>query len=137
MISSTRRHGREAALQVLYLADVCRAEAAEVPEKAWSEDPLAPKIKEFAERLVSGVLERQPDLDSVIRKYAQNWEMHRMAAVDRCILRLAAYELLFDPDTPVSVVINEAVEIAKAYSTADSGKFVNGILDKVKLERKA
>ncbi len=76
-------------------------------------------------------------LDQLIAKYAENWEIGRMAAIDRNVLRLAAFELLNELDTPVSVVIDEAVEIAKTYSTQDSGKFVNGILDKIKAERPA
>jgi transcription antitermination protein NusB len=74
-------------------------------------------------------------LDPVIKKYAENWELHRMATIDRCILRMASFELLYDVETPVKVIINEAVEIAKKYSTSESSRFVNGILDKVKLER--
>jgi N utilization substance protein B len=71
----------------------------------------------------------------VVQAYAANWELKRMAALDRNILRLAAYELIYELDTPETVIINEAVEIAKAYSTDDSGKFVNGILDKLKSQR--
>jgi N utilization substance protein B len=77
-------------------------------------------------------LERQTDLDAHIKKYAINWELHRMAVVDRNVLRLAIYEMLFRDDIPPVVSINEAVDIAKKFSTEDSGKFVNGILDKVK-----
>jgi N utilization substance protein B len=107
-----------------------------VPEAAWSAGPLAPKIREFARLLAEGVRARQKEIDTLIKKYAQNWEMSRMAAVDRGILRLAAWELLYETDTPINVIINEALEIAKKYSTGESSKFVNGILDKIKLERK-
>jgi transcription antitermination protein NusB len=136
-ISGPRRLAREAALQILYLVDMCEGQASDLSEKTWSEEPLAPKTKAFAERIVAGVGEHQPQIDDVIRKYAQNWEMGRMATIDRCILRMAAFELIHELETPVSVVINEAVEIAKKYSTAESSKFVNGILDKVKEERPA
>lgn len=105
-------------------------------KSVWSEKALAPRIQEFAQHLVDGVLAQQEAIDAVIMKYAQNWELTRMAAIDRCVLRLASFELIHDRETPVNVIINEAVEIAKKFSTAQSGKFVNGILDKVKLERK-
>ena len=75
-------------------------------------------------------------LDALIKKYAQNWEMDRMAALDRNLLRLGAYEIIFELDTPVSVIIDEAVEMAKAFSTPDSGKFVNGILDRIRKDVK-
>jgi len=135
-VQTTRRHGREAALQVLYLRDVSRDGLEPVPEAVWSAEPLTPKIREFARRLADGVQSRQKDIDGLIKKYAENWEMGRMAVVDRGILRLAAWELLYETDTPINVIINEALEIAKKYSTGDSSKFVNGILDKIKLERK-
>jgi len=88
----------------------------------------------FAEPLIRGVVEHRDQLDEQIRKYAKNWELHRIAAVDRNILRLAIYEMLHREDIPPVVSINEAVDIAKKFSTQDSGKFVNGILDKVKSE---
>jgi N utilization substance protein B len=91
-------------------------------------------VRLFAEPLIRGALEHRDQADELIRKHAQNWELHRMAAVDRNILRLAIYEMLHREDIPPVVSINEAVDIAKKFSTQDSGKFVNGILDKVKGE---
>jgi N utilization substance protein B len=91
-------------------------------------------VRLFAEPLIRGTLERRDQVDELIKKHAQNWELHRMAAVDRNILRLAIYEMLYRDDIPPVVSINEAVDIAKKFSTQDSGKFVNGILDKVKTE---
>ena len=132
-----RRQAREAALQLIYLADLAEIGPADVPAYAWSEEPLAPRVREFAQRLAQGAISKQDTLDPLIRKHTQNWELNRMASIDRCVLRMAAFELLFEPETPVSVVINEAVEIVKKFSTADSGKFVNGILDKLKEERTA
>ena len=88
----------------------------------------------FAEPLIRGALEHRDDVDEQIKKHAKNWELHRIAAVDRNILRLAIYEMLHREDIPPVVSINEAVDIAKKFSTQDSGKFVNGILDKVKGE---
>jgi N utilization substance protein B len=135
LLTGSRRLGREAALQILYLTDLCRQPMADWPEKAWSGEPLPPKTRAFAQHLAEGVAAEAERLDALIMKYVQNWELGRLAAIDRCILRIAAYELLYDTETPVSVAINEAVEIAKKFSTAESSKFVNGILDKVKLER--
>lgn len=91
-------------------------------------------MQKFAEPLIRGVLENRLALDELIRKYAENWELHRIANVDRNILRLAIYEMQHREDIPPVVSINEAVEIAKKFSTQDSGRFVNGILDKVKGE---
>src|SRR5271168_3910624 len=88
----------------------------------------------FADKLIRGVLEHRPELDARIKQHAENWDLHRMAVVDRNVLRLAIYEMLFRDDIPPIVSINEAVDIAKKFSTKDSGKFVNGILDKVKNE---
>ena len=88
----------------------------------------------FADPLIRGTLENRTEADATIKKYAQNWDLHRIAAVDRNILRLAIYEMLHRDDIPPVVSINEAVDIAKKFSTQDSGKFVNGILDRVKGE---
>jgi N utilization substance protein B len=91
-------------------------------------------IREFADPLIRGTLEHRDEVDGIIKKHAINWELHRIAAVDRNVLRLAIYEMLHRDDIPPVVSINEAVDIAKKFSTQDSGKFVNGILDKVKGE---
>ncbi len=91
-------------------------------------------VRLFAEPLIRGTLENRDEADAVIKKHALNWDLHRIAAVDRNILRLAIFEMLHRDDIPPVVSINEAVDIAKKFSTQDSGKFVNGILDKVKSE---
>jgi N utilization substance protein B len=91
-------------------------------------------IREFADPLIRGTLEHRDEADAIITKHAKNWELHRIAAVDRNVLRLAIYEMLHRDDIPPVVSINEAVDIAKKFSTQDSGKFVNGILDHVKGE---
>jgi N utilization substance protein B len=97
-----------------------------------STQELATRI--FADKLIRGVLENRPALDKSIQDHAENWDINRMAVVDRNILRLAIYEMLYRDDIPPIVSINEAVDVAKKYSTQDSGKFVNGILDKIKGE---
>ena len=92
------------------------------------------EVRVFADPMIRGTLEHRVAVDEVISKYTRNWDLHRMAAVDRNILRLAIYEMLHRDDIPPVVSINEAVDIAKKFSTQDSGKFVNGILDKVRSE---
>jgi transcription antitermination protein NusB len=92
------------------------------------------EVRVFAEPLIRGALEHRDEADATIERFAKNWDLSRMAAVDRNILRLAIYEMLHRQDIPPVVSINEAVDIAKKFSTQDSGKFVNGILDKVKGE---
>lgn len=129
-----RRQARESALQMLYLCDICEYS----PEEAiyhFKSLNLIDGCKSFSEQLIIGTLEQQSVLDKLISDYAENWEMDRMATIDRNILRLAAYEILATPETPISVIIDEAVEIAKKYSTNESGKFVNGILDNLKIIR--
>lgn len=98
--------------------------------------PTAEEAEErvFAEPLIRGALEHRDAIDEHIRKHVKNWELHRIAAVDRNIMRLAIYEMLYRDDIPPVVSINEAVDIAKKFSTQDSGKFVNGVLDKIKGE---
>ena len=91
-------------------------------------------VRVFAEPLIRGAIEHRDAVDERIKKHAKNWDLHRIAAVDRNILRLAIYEMLYRDDIPPIVSINEAVDIAKKFSTQDSGKFVNGILDKIKGE---
>jgi transcription antitermination protein NusB len=131
----TRRQSRESALQILYLMDVGGLSLEDAARVYWRDNPMPLRARAFADELARGAAGKLKELDALIVKYAENWELSRMAAVDRNILRMAAYELVHHLDTPVSVAIDEAVEIAKAYSTQDSGKFVNGILDKIKLER--
>lgn len=91
-------------------------------------------VRLFADPLIRGALEHRNESDELIKRHAKNWDLHRIAAVDRNILRLAIFEMLHRDDIPPVVSINEAVDIAKKFSTQDSGKFVNGILDKVKSE---
>jgi transcription antitermination protein NusB len=96
--------------------------------------PDEAEVRLFADPLIRGALQYRDECDNCIKKHAQNWDLHRIAAVDRNILRLAIYEMLHRDDIPPVVSINEAVDIAKKFSTQDSGKFVNGILDKIKGE---
>ena len=107
----------------------------------WGEKPVLPPptaedatVRLFADPLIRGVLQHRDSIDEVIRRHTKNWELHRIAAVDRNVMRLAIYEMLHREDIPPVVSINEAVDIAKKFSTSDSGKFVNGVLDKVRAE---
>jgi N utilization substance protein B len=98
--------------------------------------PVEIPYREFAIAIFRGVCGNQKQIDSLIEQAADNWEIKRMSVIDRNIMRLATYEILYMKDTPISVIIDEAVEISKTYSNRDSSKFVNGILDKLKDERK-
>ena len=130
-----RRLSREYALQILYSVDVCKLESEDAQKSFWKDRKSGKKVLEFATTLVEGTLKNLPQIDSLIVKYARNWDLHRMASIDRNILRQATFEILYLLDIPINVIINEAVELAKKYSTEESGKFVNGILDKIKEAR--
>jgi N utilization substance protein B len=154
-----RREARERAVQFLFQHDLnppenldralnefwdtqrAAAIAGEKGPATWGQPVELPpltteevEMRLFADPLIRGALEHRDAIDEHIKKHAKNWEFHRIAAVDRNIMRLAIYEMLFREDIPPIVSINEAVDIAKKFSTQDSGKFVNGILDKIKGE---
>ena len=117
---------------MLYQCDVGKQEAEDVVEMYWEMNEHPPKVREFANKLFHGTLSRLKEIDKSIQQHTTNWRLSRMAAVDRNILRLAAFELVSDCETPGTVVINEALEIAKKYSTHESAQFVNGVLDSIK-----
>lgn len=124
-------------MKILYAVDVGREPADECISKYWrNNEPADKAVSDFAEDLVTGVSERKEEIDSLITRCADNWAMERMAVVDRNILRIASLELLFCPDTPPKVAINEAIDMAKKYGDKESGKFVNGILDRIKRSEK-
>jgi transcription antitermination factor NusB len=127
------------ALQVLYQVDLLGTEILDALDSVLSRlvnpQEADPSVARFARELVLGCWEHRAELDQRIQAVAQNWDLGRMATVDRNVLRLAAYELLFGDDVPAKVAINEAIDLAKRFSTADSGAFVNGILDKIRIER--
>ena len=122
MSVGSRREARERALSLLYEAEA----KDEAPATLLDELPLEPQP--FVADLVQGVSRHQAPIDELIRRYAIDWRLDRMAAIDRNVLRLAVYELLQRPDIPVAAVISEAVELPKRYSTDESGRFVNGVL---------
>ena len=131
----SRREARECSLQMLYTADNCNAPIESIYDSFIEYFPKSETYRVFTINLFKGVCENKEDIDSMIKQYAKNWELERMAVIDRNIIRLATYEIMATPDTPISVIIDEAVEISKKYSTKDSSKFVNGILDKLKIIR--
>jgi N utilization substance protein B len=130
-----RRDGREAAIQFLYQCDAHKpANVEEALAGFWKQNEESQNVRDFANDLLRGALGKLPEVDAKIRTLADNWDFERLAVVDRNILRLAVYEMLFRTEIPPVVSINEAIEIAKKFSTAESGKFVNGLLDRVKKE---
>ena len=127
-----RRAGRERALQMLYERDMGRNSDEEILRNYGTKDGLPSQVREFAEQLFTGAATRMDELDRLIQSHAQNWRLGRMAAVDRNVLRLAAFELLSGGKSPDSAIINEAIELARKFSTQDSAQFVNGILDSIR-----
>ena len=129
-----RTQARECALQILYQIEMNpdSTPLEEVIQAFWEENPEASEdSRHFAEVLVRGSLERRAEIDPIIVKATEHWQIDRMAVIDRSILRFATYELLYVEDIPRKVTINEAVDLAKKFSQEESGKFVNGVLDKI------
>lgn len=127
-----RRLARECALQILFQYDFTKKRPdAESMEEFWAQKNVNPSIKKFAEELFFGTIDNLDYIDNLISSVALNWSLERMAFVDRNILRLATYELLYRRDIPPAVTINEALEIARKYSTEEAPQFINGILDRI------
>jgi transcription antitermination protein NusB len=135
-----RRRAREAALQMLYQMEIGRASAHEAMVTYWpahdADDEVPEPLRQFANALVRGTMERLPEIDAMITAHAQNWRIERMVVIDRIVLRLCVYELLAEPETPAKVVINEGIELARSYSGEEAVAFVNGVLDSVRKELK-
>jgi len=131
----TRRKSRELALQMLFQSDMARQDRTQVENTFWAErEELDDSVKGFAQDLFRVAMERREDIDKLIEKHTQHWRMDRMATVDRNILRAGVAEFLGFPKTPRPVVINEALEIARRFSTPESVQFINGVLDSVAKE---
>ena len=127
-----RSQAREFALKILYQADITRREISVVSKNFWNDmESFDSQVQNFAQRIASGVEEKLPLIDEKISTYATNWQIKRMAFIDRNVLRIGVFELLYAPDIPPKVAINEAVELTKKYGDLESSKFVNGILDKI------
>ncbi len=131
----TRRKSRELALQMLFQADMGGQSIEQVRRAFWGErGPVSAEVRNFAEDLFRTAMERGPEIDELIERHAQHWRMERMAAVDRNVLRSGVAEFLGFPQTPRPVVINEALEIARKFSSPESVQFINGVLDSVARE---
>jgi len=118
---------------LLYELDFRPSDLAAVLREFWRDRVVPPEVRAFADDLVRGTAEKIAELDGTIEANAAHWSLARIAPVERNILRLAAYELLFRDDIPERVAINEAIELAKLYGSEESGAFVNGILDQIRL----
>ena len=130
-----RRKAREVALQFLYQLDLTGADdPSPHDEEFWARHPVDDDTRAFGDALVRGVKTNQARIDHAISQFAEHWDLGRMAVVDRNILRLAVYELLYTADVPPKVAINEAIEIAKKFGTKESSRFINGLLDRIHKE---
>jgi N utilization substance protein B len=133
-VSSLRHHSRELALQALYFWEVGRTAPEDALERVFAE--LAPDGPEalttFATELVKGTVATHEELDGIIERHIDNWRIERLAVIDRLILRLATWELRYQPETPPAVIVNEALELARTFSADESIKFVNGVLDGIR-----
>jgi len=127
-----RTKARESALKILYAIDITGEDPKQCIDVYWKDNEEKDlEVKTFANALVLGAVNKGKEIDKVISERATNWQMERMAVIDRNILRFAAYELLFADEIPPKVTINEAIDIAKRYGDSESGSFVNGVLDKI------
>ena len=132
-----RRDAREAAVQYLYQREMQGDQNDQALEEFYEMRGLSPSGRRFCDELLQGWMQHREEIDEVIAKNARNFEFNRLSAVDRNVLRIACHEILFRSDIPAPVAINEAIEIAKKYSTEDSGKFVNGVLDNIRKQKSA
>ena len=128
-----RRRSRELAMQALFQIELHADHSTEAVELFCTHFKVSKRLRPFLLHLIQGVTEHRNEIDSLIKQFSQNWKMSRMSRVDRNVMRIAVYELLYCHDIPPKVSINEAIDIGKKYGTEDSGAFVNGILDSIHL----
>jgi len=126
----TRRKARECALQMLFQLDITNDQRY-LKERYWDNNPVTESIKDYANELVTGTLTHLSEIDAIISKFAQNWTLARMGRIDRNVLRLSVFELLYREDIPARVTLNEGIIIAKKFAEESSGAFINGILDRI------
>ena len=133
---ANRRRAREAALQMLYQWEVGRVGAQDAILTYWpsldEEADVSAELRQFANGLVKGTIANVAEIDALLAVHAHNWRLERMAVIDRLVLRLAAFELRSQPETPAKVIINEAIELARTFSGEEAVPFVNGVLDAVR-----
>jgi len=126
-----RHKAREFTLQILYQIDAIGTPIEEAMHYFWLEIQVPGEVREFSDRLLRGVMENKDRIDQLLAGYSENWSLERMNGVDRNVLRIATYEVLYCDEIPKNVTINEAVEIGKRFGSEDSGAFINGIIDKI------
>lgn len=128
-----RRRSRELAMQALFYMDINNNSSQEMIERFCENFSPPPKTRSFLLKLVKGVIAAKPEIDSLIERFSKNWQISRMSFVDRNVLRIAVYEMLFCPDIPSKVTINEAVDVGKKFGSEESGAFINGIIDSIRM----
>jgi N utilization substance protein B len=128
----TRRQARELAMQALFYMDIRKDASEETLENFYGCFCSSKKSKPFFRKLVNGVLETKDQIDALVERFSQNWNISRMSCVDRNVMRIAVYEMLYCDDIPPKVSINEAVDIGKKFGTQESGAFINGIMDSIR-----
>jgi N utilization substance protein B len=124
-----RRKARECALQILFQLDFDDSQPEKIIEQYWQQKKAIKEIRQYTDWLVKGIISHKKDIDGIIQSVSEHWRINRMAVVDRNILRMAVFELLFEQNVAAAIVINEAIEIAKKYSDEQAATFVNGLLD--------
>lgn len=130
----TRREAREATIQFLFSHDLNDETLPDQSTDFWELRTARPKVRDFAKELIAGIFEHRDAIDQSIDAASKNYSIEQLTAVDRCLLRLATYELLFRDDIPSAVTINEAIEIAKRFGSTESAGFVNGVIDRIQKE---
>lgn len=128
----SRRNARESTLQVLFQLDFDEASVEDVLEKYWLDRQAKGDVKDYTRWLVSGIISHRRSLDEVVQEYSKNWRVSRMAVVDRNVLRMAVFEMVFEPAIAPAIIINEAIEIAKKFGSEQSAQFTNGVLDSIR-----
>jgi N utilization substance protein B len=131
MNGSTRRKGRELALQVLYQLEMSGGGLEQALANFAGSFEHSPKARDFGAALVRGVLARREDIDGLIAGASEHWRLERLSRIDANVIRIAVYEMTSDPPLPMEIAINEAIEVVKRYGTAESAAFVNGVLDEL------
>jgi N utilization substance protein B len=131
---SGRHEGRTLAVQFLFQRDFNAGDLEEALKQFWADRDVSRRVREFAESLIRGVEQHREELDRFLQACAEHWDVHRMGGVDRNVMRVALYEMRYRADIPPAVSINEAIELAKELSSDESGRFVNGILDRARRE---
>ncbi len=134
MMMGGRRASRVRAMQALFYMDMNRNISGEMFERYCNNFGSPQEALPFFTKLVKGVIAAKPEIDAIIKRFSSNWKMSRMSGVDRNIMRIAVYELLFCDDIPPKVTINEAIDVGKKFGAEESGAFINGILDSVRIE---